>query len=313
MAAVGCCLLAISVVLAGLIVLGLGVLFQLDPFVFVGGLFVGTLLAGVASYLFGTTHLLATIDATPLDRQRAPGAVAVLEELASRMDVREPTLLVAQLGEPNAFSVRGPRRSAVVVDPSLFGLLDREEFEAVVAHELAHIESGDALVQTLAYSLVRALVGVLALLVFPITLLSTGLAGAIALLRGQPASWRRTIPARIRIGIELLVLNVFLVLTVAIRVHSRRREYAADRRAAAVTGRPLALARALRTIERATLAAHGPLATLYVRGEGRDPLAVLFSTHPDTEERVQRLRTLAERERPVVAPAEPPTSAGPSR
>lgn len=295
MAIVGLSLLAVSVLLAGAVALVLVTLLQLDPLVLAGGLLIGALLAGVASYFFGTAHLLSTIDATELDRRRAPGAVAMLGDLVDRMDVDEPALLVAHLGEPNAFSVRGPRRSAIVVDPSLFGLLDRDEFEAVLAHELAHVESGDALVQTLAYSVVRSLVGLLVLLTVPLTILATGLAAAIAWLRGRPGGWRQTIPATVRAGVERLVVDVFLVLTLAVRAHSRHREYAADRRAARVTGRPLALARALRKIERATIASHGPLATLYVRGEDGDPLADLFSTHPDTEGRVARLRDLAER------------------
>lgn len=302
LAAVGLCLLVAYLGLAALAYLGLYALASLavDPVTAVVALVLGSLLAGGLSYAFGTRHLFASLETRPLDRGRAPAAYSVLDRLVAEMDVSEPALLVARLGEPNAFSVRGPGRSAVVIDPSLFGLLTAAEFEAVLAHELAHLESADALVQTIAYGFVRTLVGILVVLSLPAVLAVTGLARAVAFLRGQPAAWTRTLPARVRALIEVLVLQVLLVLTVAVRAHARRREFAADRRSAAVTGAPLALASGLRKIERATRSGHGPLSTLYVRDEDDDPLADLFATHPDTERRVERLRELAgERRRQI--------------
>lgn len=295
MAIVGLCLLAVYLALAALAYLAIELLASLavGPLTAVVALVGGSLLAGVLSYVLGARHLLATLDAHPLDRRRAPDAYRRFDRLVAEMDVAEPRLLVARLGEPNAFSVRGPRRSAVVVDASLFGLLTAAEFEAILAHELAHLETADALVQTLAYGLVRTLVGVLVLLTLPAILAVTGLARAVAWIRGRPAAWTRTLPARVRAAIEAVLLEVLLALTVAVRAHSRRREFAADRRSAAVTGRPLALVRALQKIERATRSGNGPLSTLYVRGEDEDPLADLFSTHPDTERRIERLRELA--------------------
>jgi len=295
MAAVGLCLLAVYLALAALAALAIQLLASLavDPLTVLVAVVGGSLLAGVASYVLGAWHLLATLDAHPLDPRRGPDAYRRLDRLVAEMDVGDPQLLVARLGEPNAFSVRGPRRSAVVVDPSLFGLLTAEEFEAVLAHELAHLETADALVQTLAYGLVRTLVGVLVLLALPAILVVTGAARALAWIRGRPTGWSRTLPARVRAAIEVVLLQVLLALTVAVRAHARRREFAADRRAAAVTGQPLALARALHAIERATRSGHGPLSTLYVRGEDDDPLADLFATHPDTAERIERLRELA--------------------
>jgi heat shock protein HtpX len=91
------------------------------------------------------------------------------------------------------------------------------------------------------------------------------------------------------------VLSVLVVLTLLVRAHSRRREFAADERAAELTGRPLALARALRTIERASRPAGGLLATLYIHAEESDPLTRMLSTHPPMDERVERLVEMAER------------------
>lgn len=295
MAAVGLGLLGAYLLLAVLAVLALRGVASLavDPLTAGVAIVGGSLLGGLASYVLGSRHLLATLDARPLDPRRAPGAARRFERLAAEMDVAGAALLVARFGEPNAFSVRGPRRAVVVVDRSLFGLLAADEFEAILAHELAHLETADALVQTLAYGLVRTLVGVLVVATIPAVLAVTGLARAVAWIRGRPAAWTRTLPARVRAAIEGLLLQLLLVLTVAVRAHARRREFAADRRAAEVTGDPLALARGLRKIERATRAGHGPLSTLYVRGEDDDPLADLFSTHPDTDRRVERLRELA--------------------
>lgn len=85
------------------------------------------------------------------------------------------------------------------------------------------------------------------------------------------------------------VAVVFLVLTLVIRAHSRHREFAADDRAAEVTGRPLALARALTKIDRVSDPDWGLLSPLYTHGDEDNGLGRLFSTHPTTDDRVERL------------------------
>ena len=253
-----------------------------------------TLALGYLSYQFGTARLLAGLDARTLTPERAPALYDRLETLAGRVGVETPRIAVARMEMPNALALGGGRDGVVVLDGRLFRLLDARELEGILAHELAHIESRDSLVQTLAYSLVRTLVSVLTVPLLPVALLLGGLSRSLAWTRGRPGQGTPGIDL-LRAAVGRLVLSVLVVLTIAVRAHSRRREFAADERAAQVTGRPLALARALRTIERASHPAGGLLATLYIHAEESDPLTRMLSTHPPMDERVERLVEIAER------------------
>jgi heat shock protein HtpX len=272
-----------------------------DPVTTAVAVAIGAFAFGYLSLRFGTGRLLRRLDARELPRSGAPGVYRVLDRLTAEMDVAQPRLFVTRLQTPNAFALDTPGRDTVVFDATLFRLLDRDEFEGLLAHELAHLESRDSLVQTLAFSAFQTVVGILYVAVSPLVFLTTGLALAVAYFRGDPRSWPRTLPGRVRGRIEGLVSVLMAVLTILARAHSRRREFAADDRAAEVTGRPLALASALRKIERAADPGFGLLSPLWVHGEveSEEERAVrdLFSTHPRTEDRVERLRERAEADR----------------
>nr|WP_254525386.1 M48 family metalloprotease [Natrinema caseinilyticum] len=246
------------------------------------------IVAGVLSYRFGTKQLLSRLEAVELPRSHAPAFYRRLDRLESRMDVGSPTVLIARLPTPNAFALGSARNGVIVLDRSLFRLLSLDELEVLVAHEFAHLESHDAFVQTLAYSVFRTVAGLVFLVLVPWLVAMVGIARAVAWIRGTPRSWSRTLFGRLLGLIEGGVVVTLLALTLVVRAHSRRREYAADDRAVAVTGKPVALARALRTIERASLSEHGLLATLYVHSE-EDALGRLLATHPSTDDRVERL------------------------
>jgi heat shock protein HtpX len=253
-----------------------------------------TLVFGYLSYRFGTSGLLERIDAVPLDRGRARGLYDRVDRLADAMGIEPPELRVARMRAPNALAVGGRGSAVVVLDRSLFDLLTREELEAILAHELAHIERRDSLVSTMAYTAMQTLTGLVLLALFPLLLAVTGAARALALARGRPSAWADTLPGRLRTAIENGVGVVLFGLTLLLFAHSRRREFAADDRAAAVTGRPLALARALRRIDAVTRPGLDLLSPLYVTGDEDGPMRWL-STHPSTEERVERLRERADR------------------
>jgi heat shock protein HtpX len=257
-------------------------------------LFALTLVFGLLSYRFGTARVLSSIEAARVTRAASPELHRRLDALSAAMDVGRPTLLVARLATPNAFAVGGGRGGAIVFDRRLFRLLTPDEFEALTAHELAHLQRNDGLVQTLAYSAVRTVVGVVTFLLLPVLLLLTGFARALAWARGRPAEWPRTVFGRAHLRIGRFVALALVVTTLLVRAHSRRREFAADDRAASVTGKPLALARALRKIERASEPRWGLFSTLSAR-ENESPLARLLSTHPPMDERVERLVERAER------------------
>ena len=266
-----------------------------SPAVAAVAILAGAVLFGLVSYWAGTTQLKRSLDAVELPYARAPGVYQRLAWLTERMDAQTPQLLVARLPVPNAFAVGGTQ-GAIVVDSRLFGFLTGDELEALLAHELAHLENRDALVQTLAYSLFQNLVGLVVLLVLPLAMLAGGVARALALVRGRPDRWTDSLLGRVQRTALGVVGLLGVALTLLVLAYSRRREWAADDRAAAVTGNPLALARALRKIERASTPDLGLLAPLYVHGEDDSALSRLLSTHPPMDERIDRLVERAERD-----------------
>lgn len=285
-ALVGVTVLFGYVAAAGVVLVGLYALFSLGvdvPSALVVAAAV-TLTLGYLSYRHGTARVLAELDAVPLSPRRAPGAYRRLQRLADRMGIDPPTLYVARMAAPNAVSLGGPG-GAVVLDDALFRILDAEEFEAVLAHELAHIERRDSLLQTLAYTVGRTLVGFLAVLVLPAALLARGVSRLLAWTRGAPAS-RSGLAVHERVGRVVLVAVV--ALTLLVRARSRQREFAADDRAVAVTGNAAKLASALRKLQRAQEPS-GLFGLLYRRESDRDAHRWL-STHPAFDERIERLR-----------------------
>jgi heat shock protein HtpX len=197
-------------------------------------------------------------------------------------------------GRADAVSIDGPG-GAVVFDEILFRILDRDEFAAVLAHELAHIEHRDSLVQTLVFTAGPTLLGFLVVLVLPALLLAHGVSRLLAWTRGRPSDGGG-LAVHERVGRVVLAAVVFLTLLV--RARSRHREFAADDRAVEVTGDPVALAAALRKIERAS-EPRGILGALS-RRSGEEDVPAWRSTHPAFEAGIERLRERATGHRPDV-------------
>lgn len=254
-----------------------------------------TVVAAYLSYRVGTTRLLAGLQTRELPRSRAPSLYRRLDRLAGAMNVTPPPVLVADLGVPNALSLGGPREGVIVLDRSLLSLLTIDELEAILAHELAHMESYDTFVQTLAVSLMRSVAGLLTLVLLPLLLFLHGLDRAMAWVTGRPTDRRPGLAGLVKGSIEAVVGAVLSLATLVFLAYSRRREYAADSRAAEVTGKPAALARALSKIHRATNPEWGLRSLLYIHGDESetDSLRRWLSTHPPVEERVDRLRRQA--------------------
>jgi heat shock protein HtpX len=127
----------------------------------------------------------------------------------------------------------------------------------------------------------------------PALLFLTGLARGVAWIRGRPNRWADGTIGQFRLLIANGVVVLFFLLTLVIRAHSRRRELAADDRAAAVTGDPLALARALAKIDRVRDPDWSLLSPLYTRGDEDGTLGRILSSHPAIDERIERLRRRA--------------------
>lgn len=252
-----------------------------------------TLAAGYASYRIGTAQLRHALDAVEVPRGEMPALYRRVDALADRVGVETPRLMIAPLHGPNALAIGGARDGDVVLDGSLFHLLTAAELEAIIAHELAHLKGRDSLVKTLGYSVVRTVTGLVWLLVLPAALLVGGAVRAAAVLRDDdPVRVRRSVRAADATMTSLVVVCLFF-LTAAVQAYSRHREYAADDRAARLTG-PLALASALEKIDRATTPA-GLLSTLVVHGDEEGPVTDLLASHPPMDDRIERLRRRGER------------------
>ena len=210
---------------------------------------------------------------------------ADVEHLARRASLPVPRVFVIESDQPNAFATgRDPNHAAVAATTGLLARLDREEVQGVMAHELAHVKNRDTLTMTVTATLAGA-IGMLAnFALFFGGNNRAGLIGSIALMIFAPMA-------------AMLVQS-------AIR---RAREYEADRIGAEIMGKPMALASALEKIERTARhtindSAERNPATAHMfiinplNGQRMDNL---FSTHPDTANRIARLREMAGAAAPV--------------
>jgi heat shock protein HtpX len=255
---------------------------------------VSVLLGGYVAYRQGATRLVASLDARRIPPARSPELYRRLERLCTSMAVETPPVLVADLGAPNALSIGGPRRGVIVLDDDLLRLLTIDELEGILAHELAHMEGYDTAIQTLILTAARSLVSLVFLFFLPVVLVLTGIDRGVAWALGQPRQWRHGLSTLFWVGIQVCLGVLLSLFTLGVLAYSRRREFVADRRGATVSGKPVALARALVKIDRASKPRRGLLSFLYVQRDRTDESRRLLSTHPPVSERVERLLDIAE-------------------
>lgn len=226
--------------------------------------------------------------AKPIPPGEDPELEGMLRELSQRANIPVPRLYMIPSASPNAFATgRDPAHAAVAVTEGARRLLSREEMRGVIAHELGHVVNRDILVASLAATLAGA-----------ITMLAR-FAGYAALFGGGRGDDRR---GGSGIGaIVMMVLAPIAAMLVQMAV-SRSREYMADEKAARLTGNPMGLANALRKLE--AYARNIPLETnpssahMFIVNPLRGGFASLFSTHPSSESRIERLEAMARGVRP---------------
>ena len=244
-----------------------------------GGLVVMVvLLAAMAlgQLLLSERLALRAMHARVVSAEDAPGLHALVQRLAIQADVPMPRLAISDLPVPNAFAMgRSPKHATVCVTAGLLQLLERNELEAVLAHEIGHIKNRDVALMTMAsfFASLAAMVGQVA---------------AFSGLGGRDRDSGPGLAVILIVSIAVYFLSYFLMLAL-----SRYREFAADRSAALFTGRPSALASALRRLESAPQGdlreAASMQAFFIVPARARSATARLFATHPPTEERIARL------------------------
>src|ERR1051326_7569226 len=265
-------------VLTVILVGGGGLLFGRGGLVL--GLALGLLMNGTA-YFFGDRLAIAAAQARPVSPREAPMLHALADRLAQQYSVPKPGVYVSPDPSPNAFATgRNPHHASIVVNQGLLQILDQEELYGVLAHEFAHVRNRDILISS-----------VVAVLAGAITLLAN--LGQWGLFFGGGRDDEEGGSPLGMIGILLFVILGPLAAVLIQLAISRSREYEADHTGAEVSHDPLALASALRKLERATQVvpsqtAQPAFAHLYLVNplSGRS-LSGLFSTHPPLEERIR--------------------------
>jgi heat shock protein HtpX len=227
------------------------------------------------SYFYSDKIALRMYRAQPVTREELPRVYAVVERLTGRAGIPMPKIYVIPTESPNAFATgRNPKHASVAVTHGILALLNDEELEGVLAHELSHVRNRDILTSSIAATL----------------------AGAITIL-ARMAFWfgggrRRNGGA---IGALVMLLLAPLAATLIQLWVSRTREYEADASGAHLTGNPYALATALEKISSTSrqvpLAASANNAHMFIIAPllNGQSFASLFSTHPPVAKRIERL------------------------
>ena len=236
------------------------------------------------SYFYSDKIALAMYGARPVTRDELPRAYEVVERLTQRAGIPMPKIYVIPTESPNAFATgRNPQHASVAVTHGILALLNDEELEGVLAHELGHVRNRDILTSSIAATLAGAIT-ILARMAFWF--------GALGGFGGGSGS-------RDREGGGLGVLFMLILAPIAAMLIqlwvSRTREYEADASGAHLTGNPYALASALEKISavsrRVPLVASPTSAHLFIVAPllSGQTFASLFSTHPPIQKRIERL------------------------
>ena len=243
------------------------------------------------SYWFSDRMVLSMYNAQEVDRQSAPELYGLVEKLAGRAELPMPRVYIINEDAPNAFATgRNPSNAAVAVTTGLMRALDYNEISGVLGHELAHVKHRDILISTIAATMATVI----------------SYAASIAQWAAIFGSGRSSDDDNNGGIIGLIATAIIAPIAAALiqMAISRSREYSADEGGAEICGNPNYLASALEKIE--YYAVHGaplPEATPATAHmciinplTGRDiSFKSLFSTHPDTQERIARLREQAQR------------------
>jgi heat shock protein HtpX len=235
------------------------------------------------SYWFSDKLVLKMYNAQQVDESSAPQFYRMVRELSQRAQLPMPKVYLINEDAPNAFATgRNPEHAAVAATTGILRVLSERELRGVMAHELAHVRHRDILISTV----------------------SATMAGAISMLAnfamffgGRDSEGRSTNPV---VGLLVMILAPIAASLIQMAI-SRAREFEADRGGAEISGDPRALASALQKIHRAAQGIpleaaerHPETAQMMIMNPlSAGGLRGLFSTHPSTEERVERLLAMA--------------------
>ena len=251
------------------------------------GVTVAFIAGGLALFqLFGSDKLaLRAMGAREVTPQQAPELHAMIERLCVQADLPKPKVAVADTRMPNAFALgRSPKSATVCATTGIMELLSPAELEGVMAHELTHVANRDVLVMTLAGFFATIAAYIVQFGFF------FGGGGGMGDDDDNPSF----------LVLFLVSLAVYVISFFLMQALSRYREFAADRGAALITGRPSALASALMRISsgmeripQKDLRASSELSAFYIFPPGvKGSISGLFATHPPMEKRIAALQRL---------------------
>ena len=252
-----------------------------------GGVIIGVLIAAatnLGSWFYSDKIALAAHKAQPVTRDEQPQLYAMVEKLAEKADIPVPGVYILPTDSANAFATgRDPEHAAVAVTQGIMKILPADELEGVIAHELSHIMNRDTLTQAVAATIAGAIAFLAQILQYSMWF------------GGMGNSRDDNGPNPIA-----LMATLFLAPMAATVIQlgiSRTREFAADAGAAKLTGNPRALASALKRLEASAKQmpmvgnpAYEPL--MIMHAVPKQMYSGLFSTHPATDKRVERLLEL---------------------
>lgn len=248
------------------------------------GMIIALVLAAVmnfVSYFFSDKIALAMYRAQPVTREQLPRVYSVVERLTQKIGIPMPKLYVIPQDSPNAFATgRNPQHASVAVTQGILQLLNDEELEGVLAHELGHVNNRDILISSVAATIAGA-----------VTMLAS--MGRWAMIFGGMERNDRDRGGGGFGALLMLIVAPIAASLIQLAV-SRSREYQADATGAHFTGNPYALASALSKLDvysrRLPMAATPSTAHLFIIQPllGMN-LGGLFSTHPPIAKRIERL------------------------
>jgi heat shock protein HtpX len=245
--------------------------------------FVLSVVFNFGTYFYSDKLALRMYNAQPVTREQLPRAYAAVERLTAKQGLPMPKIYVLPTDSPNAFATgRNPQHASVAVTRGILDLLDDEELEGVLAHELGHVKNRDILTSSIAATLAGAITMVARM-------------GFWASMFGGGGGGRDRDRGGGGLGALFMIILAPIAASLIQLAISRSREYEADATGAAVTGNPYALARALQKLDsyskRIPMQASPSTAHLFIVAPllGSGGFANLFSTHPPMKERIQRL------------------------
>ncbi len=244
-------------------------------------------LMNFGAYWFSDKLVLSMYRAQPVSQAEAPEIYAIVQDLAIRAQIPMPRLYIIPSAAPNAFATgRNPANAAVAVTQGILEILNKEELEGVLAHELSHVLHRDILISSIAATLAGA-----------ISMLASMIRWTFMFSGGSRRDDREG--GSNPLGVFFAAMIIPIAATLIQLAVSRTREFDADKEGAALCVNPLYLASALRKLEAASRQrpmrnAEPATAHLFIVNPLKgDFLMRLFSTHPSTEERIARLEEMA--------------------